>query len=66
MSFNFHEIRKPRRTQLFIPRSAFSFASFVVPIKFRQPGLASTTVFSIGREARIFPTYSQTRTRPEI
>jgi hypothetical protein len=37
MNFNFHEFRKPRIQRLFIPLNAFSFAAFIVPIKFRQP-----------------------------
>jgi hypothetical protein len=36
MKFNFN-IRKPRLQRLFIPLNSFSFASFIVPIKFRQP-----------------------------
>ena len=47
MNFNFHETRKPRLQRLFIPRNAFSFAAFLVPIKFRQP--ASTNLFSAKR-----------------
>jgi hypothetical protein len=37
MKFNFHNFRKPRLQRLFIPLNSFSFASFVVPIKFHQP-----------------------------
>jgi len=40
MNFNFHKSEKPRRQRLFIPLSSFSFASFVVPMKFRQPAAA--------------------------
>jgi hypothetical protein len=36
MKFNFN-FRKPRLQRLFIPLNSFSFASFVVPIKFHQP-----------------------------
>jgi hypothetical protein len=49
MNFNFHEFRKPRRQRLFIPLSVFSFAGFVVPIKFRQPVFASLTASSGSR-----------------
>jgi hypothetical protein len=37
MKFNFNNFRKPRLQRLFIPLNSFSFASFVVPIKFQQP-----------------------------
>jgi hypothetical protein len=50
MSFHFHEARNPRRRRLFIPRSAFSFAAFLVPIKFRQPGSGAAAMISIARE----------------
>jgi len=36
MKFNF-TFRKPGLQRLFIPLNSFSFASFVVPIKFQQP-----------------------------
>lgn len=36
MKFNFN-FRKSRLERLFIPLNSFSFASFMVPIKFRQP-----------------------------
>ena len=36
MKFNFN-FRKPRLERLFIPLNSFSFASFMVPIKFAQP-----------------------------
>jgi len=36
MKFNFN-FRKPRLERLFIPLNSFSFASFMVPIKFHQP-----------------------------
>jgi len=36
MKFNFN-LRKPRLQRLFLPLYSFSFASFVVPIKFAQP-----------------------------
>lgn len=36
MKFNFN-FRKPRLERLFIPLNSFSFASFMVPIKFTQP-----------------------------
>ncbi len=42
MSFNFQKSRKPR--PLFIPLNTFSFASFVVPMKFRQPVVAKAIV----------------------
>ncbi|HWD93910.1 MAG TPA: hypothetical protein VG938_16390 [Verrucomicrobiae bacterium] len=41
MNFNFNESRNPQRRRLFIPVNAFSFSSFLVPIKFRQPAVAS-------------------------
>jgi hypothetical protein len=37
MKFNFHNLRKSRLERLFIPLNSFSFASFIVPIKFHQP-----------------------------
>jgi hypothetical protein len=46
MNFNFHEFSKPRLRRLFIPRSAFSFAAFLVPIKFRQPNPGAAGLFS--------------------
>jgi hypothetical protein len=46
MNLNLREFRNPRRRRLFIPLNGFSFASFVVPIKFRQPVPASTMLFS--------------------
>jgi hypothetical protein len=58
MNFNFHEFSKPRIRRLFIPRNAFSFASFVVPIKFRQPVPAS--MFAVPRSTW---TISSTRAR---
>jgi len=36
MKFNFN-FRKSRLERLFIPLNSFSFASFMVPIKFSQP-----------------------------
>jgi hypothetical protein len=51
MNFNFHEFRKSRQRRLFIPMSAFSFASFIVPIKFRQPVFATAAAFSGSRRA---------------
>ena len=47
MSFHFHEARNPRRQRLFIPRSAFSFAAFLVPIKFRQPASGAAAMISV-------------------
>jgi hypothetical protein len=53
MSFHFHEFRNPRRQRLFIPRSAFSFAAFLVPIKFRQAGSGAAAMISMrAREQR--------------
>ena len=52
MNFNFHESNSARRKRLFIPLNAFSFASFMVPIKFRQPTFARASAFTMGRSAR--------------
>jgi hypothetical protein len=46
MNFNFKEFRNPQRRRLFIPVNAFSFSSFLVPIKFRQPAVASAGLTS--------------------
>jgi len=54
MSFHFHEFRNPRRQRLFIPRSAFSFAAFLVPIKFRQPGAGTAAMISMGSREQSF------------
>jgi hypothetical protein len=47
MNFYFQESRSPRRKRLFVPLSGFSFASFIVPIKFRQPAFASRWIESV-------------------
>jgi len=54
MSFHFHEFRNPRRQRLFMPRSAFSFAAFLVPIKFRQPGSGAAAMISMGSREQSF------------
>ena len=54
MSFHFHESRNPRRRRLFVPRSAFSFAAFLVPIKFRQPGSGAAAMISMGSREQSF------------
>jgi hypothetical protein len=41
MNFNFKNFPKRRIQRLFVPLNSFSFAAFVVPIKFRQPVAAS-------------------------
>jgi hypothetical protein len=56
MNFNFHEFRKPRIQRLFIPRNAFSFAAFMVPIKFRQP--VPARVFAFQRRVGPFSSHS--------
>ncbi len=50
MSFNFQKSRKSKT--LFIPLNTFSFASFVVPMKFRQPVAAKAVAISC--ETRFF------------
>jgi hypothetical protein len=44
MNFNFQKSKKAQ--PLFIPLSTFSFGSFMVPMKFRQPTVAKATVNS--------------------
>ena len=61
MSFHFHESRNPSRRRLFIPRSAFSFAAFLVPIKFRQPGSGAAAMISIGSREQSFKSDSYMR-----
>ena len=61
MSFHFHEFRNPRRRRLFIPRSAFSFAAFLVPIKFRQPGSGAAAMISIASGEQSFKAASYMR-----
>jgi hypothetical protein len=61
MSFHFHEFRSPRRRRLFIPRSAFSFAAFLVPIKFRQPGSGAVAMISIASREQSFKAASYMR-----
>jgi hypothetical protein len=58
MSFHFHEHRNPPRRRLFIPRSAFSFAAFLVPIKFRQPGSGAAAMISIASREQNFKSVS--------
>jgi hypothetical protein len=53
MNFNFHEFNNARRKRLFIPLSVFSFANFLVPIKFRQPVMAPATAFSAIHRQRL-------------
>jgi hypothetical protein len=66
MKFNFRQFRNTDRKPLFIQLSSFSFASFLVPIKFRQP--VPVNVFSTSSGRRDFRTYPspRTRTRYEI
>lgn len=52
MNFNFQESSDRRRKRLFIPLNAFGFASFVVPIKLRQPAFALVESHSEFRGAR--------------
>jgi hypothetical protein len=54
MNFNFQEFRSPRRQRLFIPLSGFSFANFIVPIKFRQPAFAGARLLSSPPNTRMF------------
>jgi hypothetical protein len=58
MNFNFRKSNKPRIQRLFIPLNSFSFATFVVPIKFRAP--VSATMISASRNTW---TISSTRAR---
>lgn len=48
MNFNFHNFRKPRR--LFLPVNTFSFAAFVVPIKFRTAAFMPVPAFATVRK----------------
>ena len=66
MNFNFRGVSKPKRQRLFVPLNAFSFASFIVPIKFRQPAYASASVFARPRARRILFNHSQTQTRGQL